>query len=584
MQIKPKIESVRKLYAILFDEKENMLVFFIYAAIISLLYLAIPLAAQILVNVISTGVLLQPIIIITTGVFMGLLLLGVLRIFQLFIAEIIQRKIFAKIALEISQKIPRISQKYFGEIYAPELVNRFFDTITIQKTLTLILLEVPSAIFQILLGFILMGIYSPFLIIFDTLLILTIVFVYTLGYNGVNSSKKQSNAKYKVAHWLEEIARCQISFKMNLANDYATDEVDNRILDYVNRRKDHFQVLFRQYSASFFIAALASASVLAIGGWLVMQGKLTLGQLVASELVILMIVSSLDKIVQKFESWYDLLTAIDKVSHITDLDTERDDGIELNLNEKGLELVCDDLSFSYNAQRKVLDKVNLQLESGSRKSIVGVSGAGKTTFAYLISGLQEFQEGNILLNGSPLKGLSLDSIRRNIALVSDYNEIFAATIEENIVLNRTDISQEDLDEVIELVYLERDLQQFSQGIKTKLLSEGRNVSLGQRQRILLARALVSKPQLLILDEAFGGMDERTKLKIINNIFDVNKPWTILNITHDAEVVLRTNYIYLLDQGEIAEEGETKKLLKNSESSFSKLFPDLHKIAKGASLE
>ncbi len=584
MQIKPKIESVRKLYAILFDEKENMLVFFIYAAIISLLYLAIPLAAQILVNVISTGVLLQPIIIITTGVFMGLLLLGVLRIFQLFIAEIIQRKIFAKIALEISQKIPRISQKYFGEIYAPELVNRFFDTITIQKTLTLILLEVPSAIFQILLGFILMGIYSPFLIIFDTLLILTIVFVYTLGYNGVNSSKKQSNAKYKVAHWLEEIARCQISFKMNLANDYATDEVDNRILDYVNRRKDHFQVLFRQYSASFFIAALASASVLAIGGWLVMQGKLTLGQLVASELVILMIVSSLDKIVQKFESWYDLLTAIDKVSHITDLDTERDDGIELNLNEKGLELVCDDLSFSYNAQRKVLDKVNLQLESGSRKSIVGVSGAGKTTFAYLISGLQEFQEGNILLNGSPLKGLSLDSIRRNIALVSDYNEIFAATIEENIVLNRADISKEDLDEVVELVHLERDLQQFSQGIKTKLLSEGRNVSLGQRQRILLARALVSKPQLLILDEAFGGMDERTKLKIINNIFDVNKPWTILNITHDAEVVLRTNYIYLLDQGEIAEEGETKKLLKNSESSFSKLFPDLHKIAKGASLE
>lgn len=584
MQIKPKIESVRKLYAILFDEKENMLVFFIYAAIISLLYLAIPLAAQILVNVISTGVLLQPIIIITTGVFMGLLLLGVLRIFQLFIAEIIQRKIFAKIALEISQKIPRISQKYFGEIYAPELVNRFFDTITIQKTLTLILLEVPSAIFQILLGFILMGIYSPFLIIFDTLLILTIVFVYTLGYNGVNSSKKQSNAKYKVAHWLEEIARCQISFKMNLANDYATDEVDNRILDYVNRRKDHFQVLFRQYSASFFIAALASASVLAIGGWLVMQGKLTLGQLVASELVILMIVSSLDKIVQKFESWYDLLTAIDKVSHITDLDTERDDGIELNLNEKGLELVCDDLSFSYNAQRKVLDKVNLQLESGSRKSIVGVSGAGKTTFAYLISGLQEFQEGNILLNGSPLKGLSLDSIRRNIALVSDYNEIFAATIEENIVLNRADISKEDLDEVVELVHLERDLQQFSQGIKTKLLSEGRNVSLGQRQRILLARALVSKPQLLILDEAFGGMDERTKLKIINNIFDVNKPWTILNITHDAEVVLRTNYIYLLDQGKIAEEGETKKLLKNSESSFSKLFPDLHKIAKGASLE
>lgn len=584
MQIKLKIESVKKLYAILFDEKESMQVFFIYAAIISLLYLAIPIAAQILVNIISTGVLLQPIIVVTAAVFIGLLLLGVLRIFQLFIAEIIQRKIFAKIAIEISQKIPKISQKYFGEIYAPELVNRFFDVITIQKTLTLILLEVPSAVFQILLGFILMGIYSPILIIFDTLLILTIVFVYTLGYNGVSSSKNQSTAKYKVAHWLEELARCQISFKMNLANDYATNEVDDRILNYLNSRKDHFKVLFRQYSASFFIAAFASASVLAIGAWLVMQGKMSLGQLVASELVISMIVSSLDKIVQKFESWYDLLTAIDKVAHITDLDVERDDGLELDLNEKGLELICDDLTFSYNAQRKVLDKVNLQLEPGSRKSVVGASGAGKTTFAYLLSGLQEFQEGDILLNGLPLKGLSLNSIRKNIALVSDYNEIFAASIEDNIVLNRSDISKEDLEEVIELVHLERDLQYFPQGINTQLLSEGRNISLGQRQRILLARALVSKPQLLILDEAFGGMDERTKLTIINNIFASTKPWTILNITHDAEVVLRTNYIYLLDRGKLAEQGETKKLLENSQSKFSKLFPDLYKIVKGASLE
>ena len=583
MRINSKIESVKKLYAILFDEKENMLVFIIYAAIISLLYLAIPLAAQVLVNVISTGVLLQPIIMITTAVFIGLLFLGILRIFQLFIAEIIQRKIFAKIALQISQKLPQISQKYLGQIYAPELVNRFFDVITIQKTLTLILLEVPSAIFQILLGFILMGIYSPLLIIFDTLLILTIVFVYSLGYNGINSSKKQSNAKYKVAHWLEELARCQISFKMNQANNYAMNEVDERIINYVDKRKEHFQVLFRQYSASFFIAALASASVLAIGGWLVMQGKLSLGQLVASELVILMIVSSLDKIVQKFESWYDLLTAIDKVSLITDLETERKDGIDLNPSESGLRVVCDDLSFSYNEQRKVLDKIKLELEPGSKKSLVGVSGAGKPTFAYLLSGLQEFQEGNLLLNNSPIKGLKLSSIRENIALVIDYNEIFAGTIEENIILGRNNLNKENLDEVIEMVHLERDIKQFPLGIKTSLLSEGRNISLGQRQRILLARALITKPKLLILDEAFGGMDEKTKLTIINNIFDTKQPWTILNITHDAEVVLRTNYIYLLDQGKIIEEGNTKSLLDISQTQLSILFPDLHKILKGASL-
>lgn len=583
-EAKNEAGPITRLFFMLVDEKQNLAIFLIYTVIISLLYLTIPLAAQIVVNTIAASVLLQPLIIISLSVLVGLLFLGTLRIFQLFITEILQRKVFAKISLDIANKIPQAEHKHFGTIYAPELVNRFFDIITIQKSLASILLTVPASVLQIFVGTILMGIYNPLLLLFDTVLVLGVVLILILGYKGLSTSIDESTAKYKVAHWLEELARCEVSFKMNGVPDYLIDETDERIATYLKNRKKHFRVLLRQYSASFLMEAFGSAGVLAIGGWLVLNGQLSLGQLVASELIILMIISAMDKIIQKLESWYDLLTAIDKVSYITKLVSERETGTDVAANKDGAEIICEDLVFSYLPERRIFNKINLKVETGSRTSLVGVSGSGKTTLAYLISALHKVQEGNILFNGSPLKSLNLTSIRQNIALVSDHNEIFSATVEENITLKRKNLSREDLDKVIELVELDRDIRQYPEGLQTQLLSEGRNISLGQRQRILLARSIIDSPQLLILDEAFGGMDEMTKLKVISKLFDKQRPWTILNITHDVEVVARTEYIYLLDKGIIKEQGLTEALAVDPNSEFSQLFPELIKMKQKESKE
>ncbi len=569
--------SLAKLWELLIKEKNNLYIFITYAVIISLLYLAIPLAAQILVNTIAAGVLLQPLILISCAILIGLISLGVLKLLQLYIGEIIQRRIFARVAINMADRIYKIQQKYFNHIYAPELMNRFFDTITLQKALNLILIDVPAAILQITTGIILMAFYSPFLMIFDSALIGSIVIIVLLGNKGISSSLAESNAKYHVAHWLEELARCQVGFKMNSSSEYLLTETDDRIFKYLEARKKHFQVLLRQFSASYIIQALGGAGVLAIGGWLVVNGQLSLGQLVASELIILMILSALDKIMQKLESWYDLLTALDKVTYIDKLELERSNGTNVSKKLNGAEIVCEDIVFSYIPERRIFDKVNIKIEAGSRSSLVGISGSGKTSLAYLISGIYEIQEGNILFNSAPIKGLNLESLRKNIALVSDYNEIFAATVEENITLGRKHLSEEALAQVIELVELERDLKQYPNGIQTLLLSEGRNISLGQRQRILLARAIIDSPRLLILDEAFGGMDEMTKLKIINKLFDKTRPWTILNITHDAEVVAKTDYVYVLEKGLIKEEGLINNLITNTSSTFSKLFPELSRL-------
>ncbi len=569
-------KTLNKLFGLLFEEKQNLAIFLIYSIIISILYLIIPLTAQILVNTIATGVLLQPLFLMSIMTLIALSVLGVLKILQIYIGEMIQRKIFIKMAMKLSAQIPQIEQKHFSSMYAPELINRFFDTLTIQKNLNLLLLEVPSAILQILLGLILMALYNPFLMIFDFVLIASVMIIGILGKGALSTSIQESSSKYKVAYWLEEIARCQISFKMNAEIKYLLSITDKKLWEYFNNRKKHFQILLKQLFVNYFFQAVGITGILAIGGLLVINGHLNLGQLVAAELIIVMILSALEKIIQKLDAYYDLLTAIEKTSYISELSIERSNGSRQEKLSQGVQIRCEDLSFFYNPRKKILNQISFNIESGARISLVGVSGSGKTSLAYVLSGLLEAQEGTLLFNDVPINSLNMNDLRRNIALVSDDHELFAASIEENIRLGRSHISQEELNRALDLVELRRDLQQFPEGLQTILLSEGRNLSLGQRQRILLARAILDSPQLLILDEAFAGMDEMTKLKIINKVFDKKQSWTILNISHDAEVVSRTDYIYLLDKAEIKEQGCIEDLIKNQNSAFNTLFPELCK--------
>jgi len=243
---------------------------------------------------------------------------------------------------------------------------------------------------------------------------------------------------------------------------------------------------------------------------------------------------------------------------------------------QGAKIKCRSLHFAYdsNPDKEVLHDINLEISPGTRASLVGISGSGKTSFAYLISRIHKNTSGEIYFNDILIQQFNPDLLRQQIAFVGNFGEIFTGSIRENILIGRENVSENHLNEVVDLVELRRDLNRFEQGLESELLSEGRNISLGQRQRILLARALVGKPQLLILDEAFSGMDEMTKLKVIDKLFDSAKPWTILNISHDPEVVVKTNHIFLLVDGRIIEAGLLDQLRASPGSEFIRLFPKL----------
>ncbi|HEY9745445.1 MAG TPA: ATP-binding cassette domain-containing protein, partial [Oculatellaceae cyanobacterium] len=454
--------------------------------------------------------------------------------------------------------------------YGPELVNRFFDTLSIQRTLSKLLVNVPAALAQVLIGLILMASYSPLLLAFDLVIMGTIVLIALLGRGGLRLSIEESGFKYNVAHWLEEIARCHVSFKLARADRFVLEQTDQRIVSYIEARKAHFQVLLRQNMGNIVLQAFGGAGILAIGGWLVINRQLTLGQLVAAELVMIYVLSAMDVLTTQLEDGYDLLTGYEKVGEVVDLPTERTTGLEIP-SQPTLSISCRRLHFAYDNQPPILKDLNLDIEKGQKVSLVGSNGAGKTTFAYLLAGLLEPSYGTVLLGGTDIRELELRSLRRKVTFIGDASEIFSGTIEENITLGQP-ISRHVLQEVVDQVLLTPMLVTLPKGLQTQLNSEGRNLSLGQRQQILVARALVGQPELIIVDEALTGMDQLTKTAICEILLGSEQPWTLLVISHDPMLFLRTEKIYVLKDGHIVESGAPKELLSKEDSELLQLFP------------
>ncbi len=574
-QPKHGISPYQRLRHLLRLDRYDLFIVTIYTVLIGILSLSVPLAAQALVNTIAAGVMLQPLVVLTFAVLVALLLAGFLKLLKLTLLEKLQQRIFARVALQLADQLPRIQHDVMAREYAPHLVNRFFDVITLQKTMTKLLFDGPAASLQVLIGLLLLAFYSPYLLAFDLFIIVVAIFVIgVLGIGGLPSSIHESIQKYHVADWLEELGRCQRGFKMNAVPSFPVQRADALVLEYVSARRHHFRVVFRQALGNCFFQAVVSAGVLAIGGWLVINRQLTLGQVVAAEIIVLGVLEGLEKLIRLMENGYDLLTSLDKIGHLTDLPVELHKGRQLPSLAGGARVNCRKVHFAYDARVEILAGLDLHLEPGEHVSLVGKSGVGKSTLAALLCGLHEPSQGLVQINGLDIRDVNLDSLRQVVGLVSDTNEIFAGTVEENILLGRQYIAHEDLQWALEFTRLSEGLASFPHGLQTKLMTEGRNLSRGQAQRLLMARAIVSRPSLLILDEGFTGIDENDKLQILDELYDAKNSWTIIDISHDPEVVSRSQTAYVLAHGKIVESGKLTELLQQRNGEFHRLFPTL----------
>jgi ABC-type bacteriocin/lantibiotic exporter with double-glycine peptidase domain len=484
---------------------------------------------------------------------------------QISLVEFLQRRIFTKAALEFAFRIPRLKAESIISNYAPELVNRFFDIITIQKGLPKLLIDFTAGVVQILFGLILLSLYHPFFVFFSIGLIsiLAIVF-YATAPKGLRSSIEESKYKYKVVHWLEELARAINSFKLAGTTDLPIKKTDYTVNNYLKYRKIHFSVLIGQFSFILLFKALVTGGLLIVGTVLVVDRQITLGQFVAAEVIIILLLSSVEKIVMYMDVIYDLLTAVDKVAHVTDIPLERVGGLDFPSRQQGLgySIRIKGLKYKYPGQYDYMLKgIDLDIRAGEHICISGPGGSGKTTLTNIMAGIYTDFEGSVSINQYSIRDLDLTHLRNKIGKNISQEDIFDGTILENITVGKPMESGEDAIRAINLVGLTDEINRLPEGLNTHLTSGGKNLSNTTIHRLILARCLAKNPELVILNDFFTGLKRAAKIDLIQCLVDKKNRWTVIAVSNDPLIMAACDRVIVLNEGLIEAQGKFDELLK-----------------------
>lgn len=558
------MHPVRRFVRLLSTERTSILYILFYSVVIGLTSLILPVGIQNTVQLVSGGVFFSSIYVLIGAVILGILFTGVLQIVQITLVEHLQRRVFTKAALEFAFRIPRIRLESIMKSYAPELVNRFFDVITLQKGLPKLLIDLTSAVVQIVFGLILLSLYHPFFVFFSFVLVLILFLIFRFtGPSGLRSSIDESKYKYKVAQWLEELARALNSFKLAGNTDMPMRKTDMNVSAYLKYRKAHFQVLITQFSFIVVFKTAITAALLIMGTLLVVDRQITLGQFVASEVIIIMLLNSVEKVITYMDVVYDLLTAVDKVAQITDLPLEKVGGIDFpRLANEGYSVQIKSLKYKYpGSSVYVLQGVDLTVQPGERICIVGPGNAGKTTLTNLVAGIHSDYEGIITINHYSLRDLDIRHLRDSIAKNISPEDIFDGTILDNITLGNPTRTVEDAVTSIRSVRLEDEINRLPEGLSTHVLSGGKGFSSSFIHKLILARCLAKKPSLIILNDFFSGLKRQEKLDVLQSVMDERSPWTLIAVSNDPLVMAACDRVVLLYDGRISEEGSFAELQK-----------------------
>lgn len=561
---------LKRFYELLKEEKKEVYAIYFYAVLNGVVSLILPLGIQAILNFILGGRMSTSWILLVVIVALGTAFGGYLQISQLYLTEKMQQRVFSKSALEFTYRLPRIKTEALMGKFAPELVNRFFDTINLQKGLAKLLIDFSTASLQVFFGLILLAVYHQFFIIFAVVLVFLLYLIFRLtSPKGMATSLKESSAKYEVAYWLEEIGRTLGTFKLSGFSPLPFMRVETLVKNYVEFRNNHFAVLIFQYKVMIAFKVLIIVALLVAGSILLMEDEISIGQFVAAEIIIVLIVGSVEKLILSLETIYDTLTATHKIGLIMDMELERNDGVDKSIKTGGDGFTYNLRNLTYrppNGDRVIIDNLNLEINNGEKMVLTGKSGSGKSTLLYLMAGLIESYSGKIIINKLPLETIALDKLRGMIGDSLSHQSIFHGTIRENITVGKQEVDEQKLRDIIQLVGLDDYIFSLKDDLETVLLPEGRQLSHEVISKIILARSLSSHPKLLLLEEEFNHLNQKDSKRLLDYIF--GGPWTMVAVSNQKETMERADTIVELDQGEIAFKGsyqEYKEYLSRNNS-------------------
>jgi putative ABC transport system ATP-binding protein len=518
----------QRLSRLLSLERADLLTLLAFALGVGLLSIVVPAAIEALVNTVAFGVLLWPVVVLSLVMLAFLLVAAVLRALQTFVAECLQRRIFVRTANAFASHFAQAEMEAFDGRNPTDIVNRFFEVSTVQKSIATLLVDGIGVVMITVVGLIVLAFYHPYLLTFAAVMVVLVTFLLVvLGLGGVRTSIAESYAKFDMAAWLEEIAKCPHTFRFGRGGELALDRADDLADAYVTARKRHFRVVWRQTLFALVLEAIGSTVLLGLGGWLVINRQLTLGQLVAGELIVTLVLTALSKIGKYIEIFYDMQASLDKLGVLDQLPLEPVGGESLPPRSGPMAVVAEVIREGHRPQR-------LEVQAGERVAVHGPSGSGKTFLLEMLGLLRVPHEGLLEFDGIDARSLDRAATRLLVAYVGRA-ETFADTVAENVRVGRADLSAADVRRALEMVGLADRVARLPQGVATPLASDGMPLSSNEISRLSIARALAGRPRLLLIDGLLDGLDIHGCPELVESILDRAAPWTLVIVTSRDDI-------------------------------------------------
>jgi ABC-type bacteriocin/lantibiotic exporter with double-glycine peptidase domain len=540
-----QIHPAARLWNLVREEKSDITSIYFFAILGGLIQLSLPVGIQAIIGFVLGGTLSASLVLLISIIVFAVLFTGLVQMGQMRVIERIQQRIFARYAFAFADRIPKLDLKKIDAFYLPELVNRFFDTTSLQKNLAKILLEIPTATIQILFGLVLLSFYHPFFILFGILLLLLLwLILYFTGTKGLESSLAESSHKYAVAGWLEEMARMTKSFKIASSSGLHLKKTDEKTIRYLEARTRHFGVLLFQYKTLIFFKVAITAAMLVVGVTLLLNQQLNIGQFVAAEIIIITVISAVEKTIINLESVYDVLTAVEKVNKLIDKPVETSGSYALEQAASGMMVEAKALCFEHEAGKPTFTNLSFTVQPAEKAAIGGKDGSGKSTLLRLLLGVYKDFTGALMINNIPIGNYNLESLRKKTGMLFPQENIFHGTLWENISMGREDIERSYVGKLATEIGLQPFIASLPFGYDTDLDPTGKRLPRNVIQKILLLRALAHKPSLLVMEEPWQGIEEGYKSNIQNLLLNLEGT-TVIIATNDESFGSRCNQIIQL---------------------------------------
>jgi ABC-type bacteriocin/lantibiotic exporter with double-glycine peptidase domain len=543
----------RRILAILKADRSEITSVYFYAILNGLIQLSLPLGIQAIIGFVLGGVISTSLVILIALVVVGVFLNGLLQVNQMKLIEKIQQKLFARYSFEFANRLPRIDLQKTDDVYLPELTNRFFDVISLQKGVAKVLIDIPTASIQILFGLILLCFYHPIFIAFGLILIFILFLLLRFtGPKGLETSYQESYYKYRVAGWLEEIARIVKSLRFSKGSLIHLRKNDELTTQYIHNRTSHFKILLFQYWSLVGFKVIITAAMLIVGTILLVDQQINIGQFIAAEIVIITILNSIEKFTLNLDKVYDILTSVGKLSKVIDKPLETSGILDLTEVPGGLSVEIRDLEFSYNSEIKVLNNININIPAGNKTVLMGADGSGKSTLLKILTGAYQPAKGYILINGIPLSNYNISNLRSKMGIYFTQQDIFQGSLLENITMGNTNIHYQEVMDIANKLGLNDFLIQLPGGLQHEIDPIGKKLSRNSIQKILILRMLMLKPKLILMEESWSGIEESFKSRLENYLLNELKQTTMVIITNDQSFANQCDQIIHLQEGKVSQ--------------------------------